>query len=236
MLPTGCKFLVTAGPTVEKIDPVRFISNHSTGKMGYAVAGELAARGAEVTLVSGPTGLSVPDGVRRVDVVSAEEMWRECSARWEGMDGAVMCAAVADYTPAEFSAVKIKKTPGEGDGLLTLVLKPTKDIAAELGRKKRGGQLLVGFALETDNEEANALSKLRRKNLDIIVLNSLRDAGAGFGGDTNRITIFSRPPAALRTDSDTETVIKNAFPLESKAAAATRIVDAIVATAAFHKK
>ncbi len=207
---TGSKFLVTAGPTVERIDPVRFISNHSTGKMGYAIAAELAARGAEVTLVSGSVALETPPGVRRVDVESAADMWRECTALWPGMDGAVMCAAVADYTPAEVSAVKIKKEGGE-EMLLRLV--PTRDIAAELGRVKRPGQPLVGFALETDNEEANALGKLRRKNLDMIVLNSLRDAGAGFGGDTNRVTIFTADGR------------KTTYPLESKTSAAAHIVD-----------
>ncbi len=205
------KWLVTAGPTIEKIDPVRFISNHSTGKMGYAVAAELAARGAEVILVSGPTSLPVPRGVRRIDVVSAADMYRECRALWPEMDGAVMCAAVADYTPAQASATKIKKSGGG----FSIELVPTKDIAAELGLTKREDQLLVGFALETDNEEINALDKMRRKNLDIIVLNSLRDAGAGFGGDTNRITIFRR-------DGD-----KTTYPLESKKEAAIHIVDNI---------
>ncbi len=208
----GSKFLVTAGPTIERIDPVRFISNHSTGKMGYAIAAQLAARGAEVTLVSGPVALETPVGVRRVDVESAGDMWRECVALWPGMDGAVMCAAVADYTPAEVSPVKIKKGP-EALPELMLRLIPTKDIAAELGRVKRPGQLLVGFALETDNEEANALDKLRRKNLDVIVLNSLRDAGAGFGGDTNRVTIFTADGR------------KATYPLESKVSAAAHIVE-----------
>jgi phosphopantothenoylcysteine decarboxylase/phosphopantothenate--cysteine ligase len=230
----GRKFLVTAGPTREAIDPVRYISNHSTGKMGYAIAGELAARGAEVTLVSGPVALETPAGVRRVDVVSAEDMWRECVALWPRMDGGVMCAAVADYTPAEVSAVKIKKetyhpvdhkgrhpsflkegNPADAGDEFWLRLKPTKDIAAELGRAKRAGQILVGFALETDNEEANALGKLERKNLDLIVLNSLRDPGAGFGHDTNRITIFDCKGH------------KTARPLESKSAAAAHIVDAM---------
>jgi phosphopantothenoylcysteine decarboxylase/phosphopantothenate--cysteine ligase len=210
----GHKWLVTAGPTREAIDPVRYISNYSTGKMGYAVAAELAARGAEVVLVSGPVALATPAGVRRVDVVSAADMWRECTALWPQMDGAVMCAAVADYTPAEVSPVKIKK---QEQGLFTIDLVPTKDIAADLGRTKRANQTLVGFALETDNEEANALDKLARKGLDMIVLNSLRDPGAGFGGDTNRITIFGR---------DTRRI---SHPLESKSAAAAHIVDSIEA-------
>ncbi len=219
---SGHKFLVTAGPTIEAIDPVRFISNHSTGKMGYAIAAELAARGADVVLISGRTALPVPVGVRRVDVVSAEDMYRESAALWPSVDGAVMCAAVADYTPVEVSETKIKKNspPCEGGvsegrgGRLFIELVPTKDIAAELGRTKRAGQLLVGFALETDHEEENALRKLETKNLDFIVLNSLRDAGAGFGVDTNRISIFDR---SGRTD----------FPLESKHAAAAHIVDRI---------
>ncbi len=209
-----CRFLVTAGPTVEAIDPVRFISNRSTGKMGYAIAAEFAARGADVVLVSGPTCLDAPEGVRCVDVVSAEDMYRECVALWPEMDGAVMCAAVADYTPAKVSDAKIKKTESSR---FSIDLVPTKDIAAELGRTKRAGQLLVGFALETDNEEANALGKLERKNLDMIVLNSLRDEGAGFGGDTNRITIYSGGRNGGKT----------VFPLESKTAAAAHIVDFI---------
>jgi phosphopantothenoylcysteine decarboxylase/phosphopantothenate--cysteine ligase len=211
------RFLVTAGPTVEAIDPVRFISNHSTGKMGYAVAAELVARGAEVILVSGPVALDTPAGVRRVDVVSAEDMYRACVELWPGMDGAVMCAAVADYTPARVSDVKLKKQGAD----FSIELTPTKDIAAELGRTKREGQVLVGFALETDDEEANALGKLERKNLDAIVLNSLRDEGAGFGGDTTRITIFSRP-----NDPD-GAPLKTVYPLETKQQAAAHIVDAI---------
>lgn len=197
---------------MEAIDPVRFISNHSTGKMGYAVAAELAARGAEVILVSGPTALPIPEGVRRVDVVSAADMYCECMELWPRMDGAVMCAAVADYTPARPSMTKIKK---EG-GRFLIELVATKDIAAELGRIKKAGKLLVGFALETDNEEANALDKLLRKNLDMIVLNSLRDEGSGFGGDTNRIAIFARGGEKIT------------YPLESKSSAAAHIVEAIV--------
>jgi phosphopantothenoylcysteine decarboxylase/phosphopantothenate--cysteine ligase len=212
---SGRRFLVTAGPTIEAIDPVRFISNFSTGKMGYAIAAELAARGAEVVLVSGRTALETPAGVRRIDVLSAEDMYRECAALWPDMDGAVMCAAVADYTPANPSATKIKKGRDADSEIISLTLRPTKDIAAELGRVKRAGQILVGFALETDNEEANALGKMERKNLDMIVLNSLRDEGAGFGGDTNRITIFNRPGDKIE------------FPLVSKSAAAAHIVDRI---------
>lgn len=201
----GRKFLVTAGPTVEAIDPVRYISNHSTGKMGYAIAAELAVRGAEVTLVSGPVSLPVPAGVRRVDVVSARQMFDAAVAAFADVDGAVMCAAVADYTPAHPEDAKIKR---KGD--IALALQPTKDIAAELGRAK-GEKLLIGFALETDNEEANAKGKLERKNLDYIVLNSLRDEGAGFGGDTNKITVIGRDGT------------ESAYPLESKSEAASHI-------------
>jgi phosphopantothenoylcysteine decarboxylase/phosphopantothenate--cysteine ligase len=220
----GSNFLVTAGPTVEAIDPVRFISNHSTGKMGYALAAELAARGAFVTLVSGPVALETPAGVRRVDVVSAGDMWRECVALWPSMDGAVMCAAVADYTPARVSTTKIKK---DGSGGFSIDLVPTKDIAAELGRTKRPDQTLVGFALETDHEESNALSKLERKNLDLIVLNSLRDEGAGFGVDTNRVTIFSRKTGNNADNTAAGAPAKITCPLTSKQQAAVHIVDVI---------
>lgn len=184
---TGKRFVVTAGATVEAIDPVRFISNRSTGKMGYAIAGELARRGARVVLVSGPTALPTPAGVERRNVVSADEMFDATVDAFAEADGAVMCAAVADYTPAEVSDVKIKKDDGE----LTLTLRRTRDIAAHLGACK-GGRLLVGFALETDHEQSNAEAKLARKNFDFIVLNSLRDAGAGFGVDTNKVTFIDR--------------------------------------------
>ena len=183
----GKRMIVTAGATIEAIDPVRFISNHSSGKMGYAIAGELAARGAEVTLITGRTALSTPRGVRRVDVLSAAEMYAEAVRAYAEADGGVMCAAVADYTPAEVAQTKIRKHDGE----MTLTLRRTQDIAAELGRQK-GDRLLVGFALETDDEEAHAEEKLRRKNFDFIVLNSLRDAGAGFRGDTNKVTFIDR--------------------------------------------
>ena len=174
----GKRFVVTAGATIEAIDPVRYISNHSSGKMGYAIAGELAARGAEVTLVTGRTALPTPEGVTRCDVLSAEEMYRAATAAFEG--------AVADYTPETCADHKLKK----GDGELTIRLRRTKDIAAELGRCK-GGRLLVGFALETDDEEAHAREKLLSKHFDFVVLNSLRDAGAGFRGDTNKVTFVS---------------------------------------------
>ncbi len=204
----GKRLLVTAGPTVEAIDPVRYISNHSTGKMGYAIAAELAARGAVVTLVSGPTVLATPHGVRRVDVRSAEEMYNAAVEAFDNAEGAVMCAAVADYTPAVVSDTKIKKDGGQ----MSVELRPTHDIAAELGRTK-GRRILAGFALETDNELEHAQGKMQRKNLDFIVLNSLREQGAGFGHDTNRITILER--SGRRTD----------YPLESKAAAAAHIAD-----------
>lgn len=182
---TGKHFVVTAGPTIESIDPVRFISNHSSGKMGYAIAETLAEKGACVTLVSGRTALSTPAGVERVDVLTAEEMYRATVAAFEEADGAVMCAAVADYTPAEVATEKLKKS----DADLQIPLKRTRDIAAELGRKK-GQKILVGFAMETQNEEANATQKLTKKNFDFIVLNSLCEAGAGFRGDTNRVTLI----------------------------------------------
>ncbi len=174
----GRRFVVTAGATIEAIDPVRFISNHSTGKMGYAIAGELARRGAEVVLVSGRTSLPTPAGVKRRDVLSADEMFRATVEAFADADGAVMCAAVADYTPAEVATTKIKKNDGE----LTLALRRTRDIAAHLGTQK-GHRVLVGFALETDHEADNAEAKLTKKNFDFVVLNSLRDPGAGFGGD-----------------------------------------------------
>ena len=203
----GRRLVVTAGATIEAIDPVRYISNHSTGKMGYAVAAELAARGASVTLVSGRTTLAVPEGVDRVDVVSAEEMYNAAVEAFAEADGAVMCAAVADYTPVTVADEKIKK----GDADMSIPLRRTKDIAAELGRVK-GGRLLVGFALETDSGAANAREKLERKNLDFIVLNSLRDAGAGFGCDTNVVSLI-----------DAVSCVE--LPLMSKREVAARIVD-----------
>ena len=206
---SGKRFVVTAGATIEPIDPVRFISNHSSGKMGYAIAGELARRGAEVTLVSGRTALPAPLDVRRVDVLSAAEMYDAATAAFHRADGAVMCAAVADYTPAEPADRKLKK----GDSDLRIVLRRTRDIAAALGARK-GDRLLVGFALETDHEADNARAKLEKKNFDFIVLNSLRDAGAGFRGDTNKVSLIDR---AGRTD----------LPLMSKTEVAARIADRI---------
>ena len=182
---TGKTYIVTAGATIEPIDPVRYITNHSSGKMGYAIAEELALRGANVKLISGRTNLAVPKGVERIDVITAEDMYNATVKEWAEADGAIMCAAVADYTPQKVADRKLKKS----DDGMCIELKRTKDIARELGNTK-GERMLVGFALETDNEAANAEGKLHRKNLDFIVLNSLRDKGAGFQGDTNKITII----------------------------------------------
>jgi phosphopantothenoylcysteine decarboxylase/phosphopantothenate--cysteine ligase len=183
----GKHYIVTAGATIEAIDPVRYITNHSSGKMGYAIAEELAQRGAKVTLISGRTSLPTPTGVERIDVLSAEDMYNAAVEAWQSADGGVMCAAVADYTPISVADHKLKKS----DDDMCIALKRTKDIAKELGSTK-GGRTLVGFALETDNEEANAEGKLERKNFDFVVLNSLRDAGAGFRGDTNKVTLIDR--------------------------------------------
>ena len=205
----GKRLIVTAGATIEAIDPVRFISNHSSGKMGYAIAGALAARGAQVTLVTGRTSLPTPPGVERMDVLSAAQMYDATTRAFEGADGAVMCAAVADYTPDTVSQTKLKK----GEGEMHITLRRTRDIAAELGASK-GGRLLVGFALETHDEQANAEAKLTRKNFDFIVLNSLRDAGAGFRGDTNKVTFIDRNG-------------REPLPLMPKSEVAGRIVDKI---------
>ena len=184
------KALVTAGPTYEAIDPVRFIGNHSSGKMGFAIADQLALLGADVTLVSGPSvQVSKQRSVKRVNVTSAAEMLEACQQHYTGTQVCVMSAAVADYTPVTIAQQKIKKQHGEG---LTIETKKTTDILKYLGDNKQPGQLLIGFALETNNEEQNAIDKLKKKNLDFIVLNSLNDAGAGFQGDTNKITIIDR--------------------------------------------
>ncbi len=206
---TNRHFVVTAGATIEAIDPVRFITNHSSGKMGYAIAAALRCRGAEVTLISGRTALETPKGVRRVDILSAEEMYHAAVEAFATADGAVMCAAVADYTPIHVADHKIKKS----DDDMSIPLRRTRDIAAELGRTK-GDRILVGFALETDNEQANAADKLRRKNFDFVVLNSLRDSGAGFRGDTNKITLI-------------DAAGEEPLPLMSKSDAAECIVDKI---------
>ena len=182
----GVSVLVTAGPTQEAIDPVRFVSNHSTGKMGYALAARAAMRGAAVTLVSGPTALATPIGVERVDVTSAQEMYDAVLARADESDLIVKAAAVGDYRPAETAEEKLKK--GEGEMQLALVRNP--DILAALGARKKAGQCLCGFAMETQNLLENAEDKLRRKNCDMLVANSLREAGAGFGTDTNVATLL----------------------------------------------
>ena len=182
----GKHVLVTAGPTQEAMDPVRFLSNHSTGKMGYAIAGRAAMRGAEVTLVSGPTALDTPKGVNRVDIRSARDMYDAVLSRAAQQDFIIKAAAVGDYRPAETADEKLKK----GDGELNIRLARNPDILAALGADKRPGQLLCGFAMETQNLLDNAESKLRRKNCDMLVANSLRDKGAGFGTDTNIATLL----------------------------------------------
>lgn len=183
------KVLVTAGPTYEKIDPVRFIGNYSSGKMGFALAEELAKEGAEVTLVTGPVHLKTTHpNIRRVDVESAMEMHNACLEHFPATDAAIMCAAVADYRPKEQADRKIKRKAGE----MNIELQATEDIAAALGQLKTPSQRLVGFALETNDEKQHALAKMQKKNLDFIVLNSLQDNGAGFGVDTNKITILSK--------------------------------------------
>lgn len=185
----GKTFLVTAGPTFEKIDPVRFIGNFSSGKMGYAIAEELADCGAKVILVSGPVNLSTNKrNIEIVKVESASEMYSECLARFPNCDGAVMCAAVADFTPVFVDNVKTKR----GKENWKIELQPTKDIAAALGELKKENQIIAGFALETNDETNNARKKLESKNLDFIVLNSLSDKGAGFQVDTNKITIIDK--------------------------------------------
>jgi len=190
---SGKRILVTAGPTREEIDPVRFITNYSSGKMGYAIAEEFAARGAEVLLISGPTSLNTSSNhIKRIDVISSEEMFKQTMEAYKnGIDIVVLCAAVADFTPGKRNETKIKREQGKSNKFI-LELKPTKDIAAELGKIKRPGTLHIGFALETDNEVQNAFVKLDKKNFDAIVLNSLRDEGAGFGTDTNKISIIDR--------------------------------------------
>ena len=209
----GKRVLITAGPTYERIDPVRFIGNFSSGKMGYALADAAAEMGADVTLVSGPVSLT-PDqpGVNVVRVESARQMLEACQNSFPEADIAIMCAAVADYAPAHPVESKIKREKSE---IPTIELVKNPDIAATLGSEKRRGQLLVGFALETDNEQVNALDKMERKNLDMIVLNSLRDAGAGFSTDTNKVTIFTRSGA------------ETPLPLKPKKEVASDILNAI---------
>ena len=208
----GKKVLVTAGPTYEAIDPVRFIGNHSSGKMGFAIASAAANLGAEVFLISGPSNQQIKHSlVHRVDVVSAEEMYDASHMYFKDVDIAILSAAVADYKPKNSASQKIKKT----DTALELSLSPTKDILASLGAIKKQ-QYLVGFALETNNEIENAKGKLKRKNLDAIILNSLQDKGAGFAKDTNKITIIDKE------------FNEKAFKLKSKVAVAKDIMNEIV--------
>lgn len=188
-LMSGKKVLITAGPTYEKIDPVRFVGNYSSGKMGFALADACAKQGAEVTLITGPVNVRAKHAaINRINVESAEEMYKAVLSKFDKMDGAILCAAVADFTPVSQSEYKLKR---EYDNLV-VELKPTLDIAAEVGKIKRHEQFLVGFALETNNEEANAKSKMERKNFDFIVLNSLQDPNSGFGFDTNKVSIIHR--------------------------------------------
>jgi phosphopantothenoylcysteine decarboxylase/phosphopantothenate--cysteine ligase len=187
----GRRILITAGATQEPLDPVRFISNYSTGKMGFALAQACARRGADVTLVCGAVSVPLLDPferIHRIDALSAQAMYEHCLEAWPSMDTAILCAAVADFTPEETASAKIKKQAGQTE--LTLHLKTTPDIAKALGESKQAHQQLIGFALETDHEKENALRKLERKHLDFIVLNSLREKGAGFGTDTNRVTLL----------------------------------------------
>lgn len=209
----GKNVMITAGPTYEKIDPVRFIGNYSSGKMGYAIAEECAKRGAEVTLISGPVNLEVSDrNIKRIDVESAQEMLAAAQEAFTTSDVAIMCAAVADYCVEQVAENKIKR---EKDGIPVIRLKKNPDIAATLGKVKTDRQLLVGFALETDHEEENAKAKIEKKNLDYIVLNSLRDKNAGFRTDTNKVTIIA-------SNGDTK-----GYELKSKALVAHDIVDVI---------
>ena len=209
----GRTILITAGPTYEAIDPVRFIGNHSSGLMGYSLALEAANRGADVILISGPTSLTVSHKrISRIDVVSAEDMFDACMNNFFKANIIIMSAAVADYTPEKFSQSKIKKK----QEFVDIKLKPTKDILAELGKIKNKNQVLIGFALETDNEIENAKKKLRNKNLDFIVLNSLNDKGAGFGHATNKVTIIDK-----QQNIDT-------FELKSKKEVAIDIIQKVV--------
>lgn len=183
----GKHILVTAGPTYERIDPVRFIGNFSSGKMGFALAEECLKRGAQVTLVTGPVSLECSQGIKRIDVESCDQMYKAVTEAFDGQDAAILSAAVADFRPEHVADHKVKR---EGDGM-AIRLKPTQDIAAELGRRKKEGQRLVAFALETDHEEDNARGKLKRKNADFIVLNSTRVKGTTFGTDDNQIMIIN---------------------------------------------
>ena len=220
---SGKRVLITAGPTQEKIDPVRYISNYSTGKLGYALAQECLRRGAEVVLVSGPAQCALPcveyqgkqtPMLHKVSVGSAQEMYEACLQEFDHCDITILCAAVADFMPETTANQKIKKQPGQDT--LCLTLKKTHDIAATLGQRKKANQTIVGFALETHNEEANAIHKMESKGLDMIVLNSLQDAGAGFACDTNKVTIYYKDGH------------HTAYPLASKAQVAGEIIQCIM--------
>ena len=207
----GKQILITAGPTYEKLDPVRFIGNYSSGKMGFALAEECARRGAKVQLICGPVSLKVQhNNITRTDVESAQQMYDAATRLFPSCHAGILCAAVADFTPSQVSDQKIKR---EGDQLV-LRLNPTQDIAQALGMQKRADQRLVGFALETNDEKVHAHEKLQKKNLDFIVLNSLNDAGAGFRYDTNKITVISKEKEV-------------SYPLKSKAEVAADIIDSL---------
>lgn len=200
----GKRAIVTAGPTYEPIDPVRFIGNHSSGKMGIAIAHELYAQGAEVTLILGPSQLNfLANGISVVRVTTAAQMYQACVDVFDKTDIAIMAAAVADYSPVNVAKEKIKKN----DDTLALDLIKTKDILKSLGEKKKTGQVLIGFALETNNEKENAKGKLQKKNADMIVLNSMNDEGAGFGHDTNKITIFGKDGQEFSFDNKSKTEV-----------------------------
>lgn len=210
----GKKVMITAGPTYEKIDPVRFIGNYSSGKMGFALAEECADRGAEVTLIAGPTSLKTVNGkINRINVESAQQMYDAAVENSPSADVQILCAAVADYRPSVIADKKIKR---EKTGEMTLSLVPNPDIAAALGKIKRENQVNVGFALETNDEATNAKDKCARKNFDFIVMNSLKDKGAGFQVDTNKITIFTAGGDVME------------YPLKTKKEVAADIVDAVV--------
>ena len=206
------KILITAGPTYERIDPVRFIGNYSTGKMGFALAEASAEAGYDVTLIAGPVQINIAqqwrDKIHRINVESASQMYEQVMQHYPQMDGAILCAAVADFTPIHVADKKIKR---EGDNMI-IELRPTQDIAALVGKIKRNDQFLVGFALETNDEEAHALDKMKRKNFDFIVLNSLNDPNACFGYDTNKIIILKNTGEKLT------------FPLKSKKEVAQDII------------
>lgn len=204
----GKKVLVTAGPTQEAIDPVRYLTNHSSGKMGYALARMAMLRGAEVTLISGPTAIAPPPFVKVVPIMSAQDMFEAMAAHWENADFIFKAAAVADYTPTEYADEKVKKKDGE----MSIPLKRTRDILAWLGQQKRKGQVICGFSMETQDMVKNSREKLQKKNVDMICANNLKVAGAGFGVDTNIITIITR--------NDTREL-----PMLSKEAAANAILD-----------